>query len=233
MLLLAALPALATLTEIRPRPTRDYNERSDKGWCSIRVWVDDEVNIFVAGDRVVFETVSGRRAHDAGSECSQPMPRGGLYDFRFRGVDGRGHVDLVEEPSPRNRYRAWVRIIDRRGGGEEHHFRLWWRSGGGWSSSGRYGGGYGHDRYRDDFADGVCFYTGRDYGGERVCGPVGQMTRSIRGGGYRSVRFFGRARELEVFDQEDCRGGSRRYSRDVPDLYRDHHWTSVRSFRVH
>ena len=129
-LLTAAPLAADRFTEFRARPTRDFNPRAAEGWCAVRVWVDDEVNVFVRGSRVMVETVRGRRPYDAGTECSGPLPAGPM-EFRFRGVDGRGDVDLVEEPSRRNGYRFWVRILDRRGGGEEHHFRIYWRAAGG------------------------------------------------------------------------------------------------------
>lgn len=145
-LLTAAPLAADRFTEFRPRPTRDFNPRAAEGWCAVRVWVDDEVNVFVRGNRVMVETVRGRHPYDAGTECSGPLPAGPM-EFRFRGLDGRGNVDLIEEPSRRNGFRSWVRIIDRRGGGEEHHFRIFWRAA---------GGGYGYDRgdRRDDGFDG-------------------------------------------------------------------------------
>lgn len=128
---LTALPSLAggRFTEFRARPTRDYRPNAREGWCSVRLWVDDEVNVFMRGDRVLVETVRGRHPYDAGTECSGPLPRGPMQ-FRFRGIDGRGEVDLIEEPDHRNGYRSWVRILDRRGGGEEHHFRIYWQAGG-------------------------------------------------------------------------------------------------------
>lgn len=112
--------------EVIPRKARHWDPRAPEGWCSVRVWVDEEVNIFVRGGRVLLETVRGQRPYDAGTECTGPVPRGPM-DFRFRGIDGRGHVDLIEEPRRHNDYTAWVRIIDRKRGGEEHHFRIYWR----------------------------------------------------------------------------------------------------------
>lgn len=144
LLLSGGVPALAQTDwqEIQPKRTRDYDDRKSEGYCAIRVWVDDLVIIHTRGDRVAFETVRGQRARDAGTECSQPMPAGdALADFKWRGIDGRGRVELLEEPDRRNRYTAIVRIEDRKGGGEEHHFRLTWRNlrpgsgaGGGWSN---------------------------------------------------------------------------------------------------
>jgi hypothetical protein len=121
--------AQADWQEIQPRRTRDYDDRKSEGYCAIRVWVDDLVIIHTRGGRVAFETVRGQRAKDAGTECSQPLPGAdAISDFRFRGIDGRGRVELLEEPDRRNRFTAIVRIEDTRGGGQEHHFRLTWRN---------------------------------------------------------------------------------------------------------
>lgn len=153
LLLGGGLPAAAQSEwqEIQPKRTRDYDDRKSDGYCAIRVWVDDLVIIHTRGDRVAFETVRGQRARDAGTECSQPMPAAdALADFKWRGIDGRGRVELLEEPDRRNRYTAIVRIEDPKGGGQEHHFRLTWRNlrpGSGGSNWG--GGDWGRDRDSD------------------------------------------------------------------------------------
>lgn len=242
LLLLMTWPGLGGILEIAPRHTRDYDESSNQGWCSIRVWVDDEVNIFVEAGRVIFETVRGRPARDTGSECSQPLPRGNaLSDFQFRGIDGRGEVRLIEDPGPRNRYRAWIRIRDPKGGGEDHHFRLNWKYNqtqyeNGASSPGRSrsrksqqsrdsSGRYYDERTRSwrMKGDGVCFYPERDFGGEAFCSRLGDdrpnMARTLAAN-YQSVRFFGRIREVDVFEQEEYRGASARLKREERDLSR-------------
>jgi hypothetical protein len=151
MMLAAGVPlaAQSDWQEVRPKRTRDYDDRKSEGYCAIRVWVDDLVIIHTRGDRVAFETVRGQRARDAGTECSQPLPgANAISDFKFRGIDGRGRVELLEEPDRRNRFTAIVRIEDTKGGGQEHHFRLTWRnlrpgSGGGndWGNWGSGGSG--------------------------------------------------------------------------------------------
>jgi hypothetical protein len=149
LLLAGVVPAAAQTDwqEIQPKRTRDYDDRKSEGYCAIRVWVDDLVIIHTRGDRVAFETVRGQRARDAGTECSQPMPAAdALADFKWRGIDGRGRVELLEEPDRRNRYTAIVRIEDTRSGGQEHHFRLTWRNLRPGSGSSQSGGDWGRDR---------------------------------------------------------------------------------------
>jgi hypothetical protein len=120
--------------------------------------------------------VRGQTAREAGSECSQPLPRGPvLSGFNFQGIDGRGRVELIEAPDRRNNFRAWVRIQDPKSEGEEHHFRLSWLSGGNIGGGGGYVGGGG------EVAD-------QDLGGEG-------LSSSSRGRGY--IR-LGNASDMEI-----------------------------------
>jgi hypothetical protein len=95
--------------------------------------------------------------------------------------------------------------------------------------------------------DGVCFYEQRDFAGASVCVNTGQeQHRMYLGSRVGSVRFFGRVREVEVFDEEEYRGRSTRLTREQPDLSRvsggffsgsggsTSNWADrVRSFRVY
>jgi hypothetical protein len=89
------------------------------------------------------------------------MPRR-VGDFRFRGIDGRGDVNLVSDP--RSSGRAVVRIEDRQGGREGYTFDLEWRggSGGVWPGGYDNGPGRGDGRY-----DGRGRYDGPNGGGGR------------------------------------------------------------------
>ncbi len=138
-----AVYAQSRFTEVQPRRTRDYDERRDNGYCVVRLRVDDEVIVHIRGNLLGFETLRGRDAHDEGSECSQAMPAGNaLANFRFRGVDGRGRVELAEDPNPGNRFTARVRIQDSKGGDEGYTFRVQWenRNPGAMNDSSGFGG---------------------------------------------------------------------------------------------
>jgi hypothetical protein len=230
---MAISAASAEIVRVNPRRTRDYDERANQGYCAIRLWVDDEVNVFVQGGTITFENVRGQRSRDAGTECSQPMPRGtSLSDFQFKGIDGRGRVELIEEPMPRNGFRAWVRILDSKGGGEEHHFRLSWRNI--WTSQNQGPGSFG--RGGRDFPDngrtgrwngpgggfdGVCFYTKKLFEGKEYCSAIGDHRANVGpefNDRFESVRFFGRARQLEIFDNENFGGPFARINSDQGDL---------------
>jgi hypothetical protein len=133
LILAAGVPAVAAdWNEIQPKRTNDYDERRSNGYCMVRLTVDDEVVVHIRGWRIAFETLRGRQAADQGTECSQPMPVGSaLANFRFRGIDGRGNVELIEQPGSGNSYTARVRVSDPKGGDEGYTFRVEWENRGG------------------------------------------------------------------------------------------------------
>ncbi len=132
MALLAACTLAAQNTDavFRPRQMREWNERDSNGRCIIRVLVDDEVDVELAGDQVRARVLRGGESRDDGSECTQPLPIGGFSRFAFRGIDGRGEVRLVQEPRPGNNYSAIVAIKDTRKGTEGYTFELSWTTDG-------------------------------------------------------------------------------------------------------
>lgn len=105
----------------------------DRGKCTIEVEVDDVADVEVRGQEARIRTLSGTPAFFRRFVCNQPMPRN-PYEFRFRGIDGRGRQDLVRDP--RSGGVAVVRIVDRNGGREGYTFDLEWRGGGGYPRGG-------------------------------------------------------------------------------------------------
>jgi hypothetical protein len=101
---------------------------SGDGQCTVKVDVDDIVEIEVRGDMGYIRNLTGQPGRWVMFECTQPIPQN-PSEFRFRGVDGRGSVELIRDPRDRGGS-AVVRIEDRKGGREEYHFKLEWRGGG-------------------------------------------------------------------------------------------------------
>ncbi len=97
----------------------------DSGKCTIEVVVDDAADVEVRQDVGRIHTLSGQRARWVRFQCNQPMPLQPA-EFRFRGIDGRGRVELVRDPRS-NRGVAVVRIHDPKGGREGYTFDLEWR----------------------------------------------------------------------------------------------------------
>jgi hypothetical protein len=100
---------------------------SGDGQCTVKVDVDDVAEIEVRGDMGYIRNLSGQPGRWVMLECTQAIPRNPI-DFRFRGVDGRGRVELIRDPR-NSGGSAVVRIQDTKGGREEYHFKLEWRGG--------------------------------------------------------------------------------------------------------
>ena len=143
LLLAVAIPALAD-TEFRVRRMTRTDVPFGKGQCDIRLQVDNEAEVSVRGDQVMIRTLAGRDPRDEGSECNEPLPDRGLQGFGFEVKETRGDIRLVAEPSPRNGFRAIVRIRDSKGGEGRYIFRLVWDATA--SGNSRPGGGYSDDR---------------------------------------------------------------------------------------
>ncbi len=133
--------------DVTVRHARNWQANASEGWCAIKVRVDGEAEFALRGETLTIRTSTGDPARDVSSECSTPLPRN-VEDFRFKGVDGRGEVRLLEEPSARNRWMAVVRVRDTKPGSEEYHFRLEWGRGSSFSGGGRPAGSSGGDAAR-------------------------------------------------------------------------------------
>jgi hypothetical protein len=142
-------PVCAQTAERRAALTGGGN---DTGKCTIEVYVDGSAEVEIRGDRGFIRTLSGQPAQWRRFECSGPMPANPA-EFRFRGIDGRGKQELVQDPS-RGRGGAIVRIQDSEGGAEGYTFDLAWRGAGfdsspaGEPSGGRDRGGSPNDSAR-------------------------------------------------------------------------------------
>jgi hypothetical protein len=107
------------------------------------VYVDNTANIYIQGDRVTAERLSGQVVRDAGSIYSQPLPRAEVSNFQVRLAQGRGDVELIEQPSQSNGYRAALRVEDDDSGADLYHIVLTWDRG---SQYGSYTDPYGAQR---------------------------------------------------------------------------------------
>jgi hypothetical protein len=58
---------------------------------------------------------------------SRPLPGDREVRVTLEDIDGRGEVDLIEQPSPANRGTAKIRIRDPQGGAGDYAFSLFWR----------------------------------------------------------------------------------------------------------
>jgi hypothetical protein len=122
---LCALAPLAAQEQVRRATMRDIDDHNGK--CTIEVVVDQVAEVEVRGDLGRLITYSGQMATWSRFECNAPLPRDPV-EFRLKGIDGRGRVELVRDPRS-NGGTAVVRIEDRQGGREGYTFDLIWRGG--------------------------------------------------------------------------------------------------------
>ena len=140
VIVLCALAATSIWGQrVTDRRTADIRGGGGDGKCTIEVYVDDVAEVEIRGRNASIRTVSGSPASIRRFQCNQEMPTN-PYDFRFKGIDGRGRQDLVR--AAENGRAAVVRIEDNKGGSEGYTFDIFWRGG---------SGGYRNDpSYRSD-----------------------------------------------------------------------------------
>lgn len=92
------------------------------------VWrgrVDGEDNVRLSGDRVTVEHISAMPVQQDSYDLSAPLPAWQV-PITLRRMRGRGDIDVLEQPSPRNGYTAVVRIRDSKSGSDMYEFELRW-----------------------------------------------------------------------------------------------------------
>ena len=135
--------------------------------CTVEVDVDVAADVEIRGDRGFLRTVGGGQAAQwRRFECTAPIPSNAI-DFRFKGIDGRGNVQLVRDPNSSGGT-AVVHIEDRQGGREGYTFDLEWRGGSGAYGNNPYGrnnGTYDRNRPNDSYGrnDGRIYRNERNY----------------------------------------------------------------------
>ncbi len=103
----------------------------------------------------------------------------GVIDVRLQ--EGRGRVDVVEQPTSRNGYRAVVRVRDDDAGAGSYRFVTTWRPAGGYANGGYDGRVDDRDRGRD--RDGGYDRRGRDANGGYGNGGNGGYGNGSNGNG--------------------------------------------------
>lgn len=113
--------------------TRDYGTRSrtddriasSAGTARWSGDVDSEVFVLLRGRQVFNTAVRGRSVYGQQVDISTPLPRRPVT-VRLQDIEGRGQVELAEQPEPDNNYTAKVRVIDPDSGAGHYSFTLAW-----------------------------------------------------------------------------------------------------------
>jgi hypothetical protein len=149
-LLMAAAPTLSAQW--------DRDRSSDPQGRRLFDWtgrVDREIQIVMRGDNVWTRDVRGNENERSRTRTAGELPRrDGQVTVRL--TDGRGDVDVIQQPSSRNSYTTVVRIRDRSSGADRYRLSAYWQAtddGYGRGNHGGYGRGNGDgipSRDRDD-----------------------------------------------------------------------------------
>jgi hypothetical protein len=102
-----------------------YGEYGTSGRMQWSGRVDDEIVIMIQGSTASVRTVMGQPVENEDYKFQSQLPRQELR-MNLRKLNGRGSVELVEEPTRRNGYSAVVRIRDKKSGTDEYTFELRW-----------------------------------------------------------------------------------------------------------
>ncbi len=111
------------------------------GKCTIEVRVESSAEVDVYGDSGRLRTLAGQPATWTRMECTAPLPYS-MSDFRFRGIDGRGTVKLIQDPRNNNSM-AVIRIDDPKSGSEGFTFDIEWSGASGGTPTGGFTSGWG------------------------------------------------------------------------------------------
>ncbi len=136
---------LVSLSWIAPESAQQLTQRASitgnavDGKCTIEVIVDGSAEVEIQGDVGRIRNLSGQPAGWRRFVCNGRMPAN-PQDFRFRGIDGRGNVQLIQDPRQTGG-RVVFRIDDPQNGREGYTVDLEWRgsSGGQWNSQDTHG----------------------------------------------------------------------------------------------
>lgn len=134
------LTSLALLVWALPGTAQQVTRRANitgnavDGKCTIEVNVDGSAEVEVQGGVGRMRNLSGSRPVWRRFVCNGKLPAN-PHDFRFRGIDGRGSVQLLQDPRQTGG-RIVFRIDDPQGGREGYTVDLEWRgsSAGQWNN---------------------------------------------------------------------------------------------------
>jgi hypothetical protein len=133
-MLALALAVSATTAQAQYGHNQQQNKNNSR--AQVLEWrgqVDREVRIQIDNRRAsVLEYGSNERARRKVDMMSGiPNRPGRLY---VNVLDGRGDVDVIQQPSQSNGYTATIRIRDPKGGADRYRIAVYWESTGRWNN---------------------------------------------------------------------------------------------------
>lgn len=107
---------------------RGGNNRASQDAAGSANWsgeVDDEVFILLRGRQLLNTAVRGRAVYGQQMEVNAPLPRRPVT-VTLQNIEGRGQIELAEQPDQQNNFTAKVRILDKENGAGHYSFTLAW-----------------------------------------------------------------------------------------------------------
>jgi hypothetical protein len=192
----AALAA-ATLAAVAPAAGAQYSVArypSPSSGRQLFVWegrVDREIQLVVRDDRLFVRPLGSRESAGGTSRLFSALPRRDGY-LRLERVDGRGTVEVIEQPTASNGYRAVVRLTDPRSGAGSYRVAAYWEPA--WNGSGRGRDGRYDPRDRDGGDRNRGGYRRRATGSMHWSGDVDALTQiQLRDGRVTTTTLRGQA----------------------------------------
>ena len=126
-----SLPLFAgALTGFAPVAAAQWNTQDSRsGSQELFEWrgaVDREVQIVMRGNRVWTNNVGRTEPNNERSRMMSSLPRQD-GEVVVRMEDGRGDVDVIQQPTAGNGYTTIVRVRDPRGGSDTYRLAAYWR----------------------------------------------------------------------------------------------------------
>jgi hypothetical protein len=87
--------------------------------------VDNEIQVMIQGSSATTRVVTGSPTGDGTTNFTSPLPRRPL-SVAVNRLRGRGHVEVVQQPTRNNEFTAVVMIRDNKGGSDDYEFELIW-----------------------------------------------------------------------------------------------------------
>jgi hypothetical protein len=127
--------------------------------------VDDEVFVLLRGRQFFSTSVRGRTVYNQRTDITNPMPRRAV-NVMLEDVQGRGRVEIAEQPDSSNNFTAKVRIVDPQAGAGAYSFTMAWDESG--VNQDGYSRPYSREPYRS--SEGVLSPDGGAYRGNEGYG---------------------------------------------------------------
>lgn len=106
-------------------PGNDQERRSSSGRLRWRGTVDGESQLVVRRSNVDSRAISGRPTSGITFSFTSPLPRRAVA-VRLEKKEGRGVVEIVQQPLPTNDFTVVIQVRDEKSGSDDYEFELVW-----------------------------------------------------------------------------------------------------------